>query len=434
MPNETLQKINQAIKDKLAEKKQEKDKEETLGWFSVLADSLGDRIVDAVSQLKIETPTVNVSVPDVNVPEVKVPEAKVTVEIPEIKVPTPQVTVNVPEIKFPEFPSFPAYPAFPKIELPTINVPEPKVTVNVPKIEMPEEMQVKGWVSLMGVDLGHPLPVQLRDASGKPISFDKSGSIVGGGKSDFLTIKGYGQSAFAELLNPDGRVRVELPNGASSLTDTELRASHLDVNQLSGANWSVYLTGASGTVGVVTINPDGNAVSGLTDTELRASSVPVYQVSGSAWSTETSGIARTSNPTAVSNGSSVPASFDDLGRQLIRPVQVRDLVFTARASVSNGTETTLFAGTASAFNDLIYVMASTTSVYGTGGFATIDIRSVRAGGILASIQVPNSSQGTAILSFTPPLPQDEVGSSWTIDMNDITGTTVNVSALFSREI
>ncbi|MEK7180254.1 MAG: hypothetical protein AAB706_02160 [Patescibacteria group bacterium] len=34
-------------------------------------------------------------------------------------------------------------------------------------------------------------------------------------KHDYLTIKGYAQSAFAELLNPDGRVRIEQ---ATSLT------------------------------------------------------------------------------------------------------------------------------------------------------------------------------------------------------------------------
>ena len=42
-----------------------------------------------------------------------------------------------------------------------------------------------------------------------------------------------------------------------------------------------------------------------------------------------SGIARTTNPTAVADGADVSASFDKVGRQLVWPFQVRDLIATA---------------------------------------------------------------------------------------------------------
>lgn len=104
----------------------------------------------------------------INVPKADVPQAQVDVKIPEIKVPAPQVTVTVPDFKVPEI----KLPPFPKI-----TVPRPQVTVNVPPIKIPdlrwpeEEMSIRGWVSLMGVSLNNPLPVQLRDAEGKPLSF-----------------------------------------------------------------------------------------------------------------------------------------------------------------------------------------------------------------------------------------------------------------------
>src|SRR3990167_3312447 len=159
---------------------------------------------------------------------------------------TPIVEVN-PEIKIPDI-------KVPDIYVPEIVVPEPRVTVNVPPIKipeiiMPEEMNVRG----------------------------------------FIQIKGVTCSTGADLLNADNRLRVSVETGGSGLTDSELRASAVPVAQVSGASWSVSVSGSTGTVGVVTIDPDGNATyasstSGLTDTELRASSVPVTQVSGANWS------------------------------------------------------------------------------------------------------------------------------------------------------
>src|SRR3990167_5125318 len=159
---------------------------------------------------------------------------------------TPIVEVN-PEIKIPDI-------KVPDIYVPEIVVPEPRVTVNVPPIKipeiiMPEEMNVRG----------------------------------------FIQIKGVTCSTGADLLNADNRLRVSVETGGSGLTDSELRASAVPVAQVSGASWSVSVSGSTGTVGVVTIDPDGNptyasSTSGLTDTELRASSVPVAQASGANWS------------------------------------------------------------------------------------------------------------------------------------------------------
>ena len=428
----------------------------------------------------------------------------------------------------------------------SVSIPQPKVHVtippiNIPEVKMPDEMNVKGWVSLMGVSLDHPLPVQLRDARGNPINlFENLTTLVsggsGGGKHDHFTIKGFGQSAYADYLNPDNRLRVSVETGGSGLTDAELRATAVPVSQVSGSIWSTAVidifgsTAASGVFNAdnrikVSVETGG---SGLTDSELRASAVPVSQVSGASWSTEATqsgtwnigtvttvtgitnsvaasivdssgvqysgsnpfivsvsgnvtstgayllnadgtyrdtvpisgsvsvsgsitstvvtgptvadvaddgsapvqvgGVARTANPTAVANGDVVKSTHDDLGRQVTRPVQVRDLVQTAYVSLTTGTETTLLAGASGVFHDLIHAIGTNNS----DAAVTVDIRSATGGGIVTSIRIP--ANGTAGASLTVPIPQDVSADTWTADLPDITGTTVTLSGLFSKEV
>jgi len=122
-------------------------------------------ILEAVRDLKIEN-------------KVEVPKAEIDVKIPEIKV--PDVKVNVPPVKIP------------KIDAPNVNVNVPDVIVpkiTIPDIKMPSEMGVKGSVNLNGVDLDNPLPVQLRDAKGKPFKLNLGGGGASGG-SNTKFIKG----------------------------------------------------------------------------------------------------------------------------------------------------------------------------------------------------------------------------------------------------
>jgi hypothetical protein len=183
----------------------------------------------------------------------------------------------------------------------------------------------------------------------------------------------------------------------------------LDVKQLSGSIDSVFVTGSSGTTMVV-----GTTVADAVDD----GSAPIQM----------GGIARTANPTAVAGGDVVKASMDDLGRQIVRPVQVRDLLATAYASLTNGTETTLATATTGGYLDLVYVMGTNSS----DAAVTVDLRGGSGGNIMASIRIP--ANGTAGVSLPVPIPQDATGNAWTADLPDITGTTVNISALFTREV
>lgn len=639
-PNEALQAAKDALDKALAQKQMNQDLIKSLG--PAIIDALKPVLTEIADNSRVTKEELQAAIAGItiNVPKVDVPQAQVEVKIPDIKI--PQVNVTVPDIKIPE------------IKIPIIKVPKPEVTVNVPKIEipdiiMPDEMDVKGWVGFMGYDksfLKNPLPVQLRDSQGNPVKlFDNLTQIMGGGSGagigslsqvgGRLQVDVISQPASAAsitiadifattqasvVVNPDNRVRVELPTGSSGLTDTELRASHLDVQQLSGSIDSVVLTsvdytsgglnvsqvsgavwsttaklldgngnivsvqtpgdamsaaptttlgtvafnlvfdpvanvhkrmiGGSGeangnalrtivatdsvssvivnsgtittvtTVGTVTNSvgaaivdssgvqysttnpiPTNNAqwggavvpaglnetnagvvrtvlmtdsvasvvvnsgtittvttLTGVTNTvNVRldtpdgaysaANPMPTTLVSGGLTSTiavgavvagaaddgsapiKTGGIARTANPSAVTGGQQVSFSADKIGRQITRPVQVRDLIATAYVSLTNGTEATLLAaGGTGVFNDLIYVLGANSS----DAAVMVDIRDVTAGNIVTSIEIP--ANGTSGVSSPVPYPQGNANNNWTVDMPDITGTTVNITALFSKEI
>jgi hypothetical protein len=451
----------------------------------------------------------------------------------KIDIPPAEITATIPDIILPD------------IRVPDVKVPEIKIPpIKIPDIVMPDEMNVRGWVQLQGVDLNNPLPVQLRDAKGNPVNmFENLTSLIsqgGGGGHKIVKISDINASAFS-FINPDGRVQVELPAGATGLTDIELRASSVPVEQVSGSLWSVVVKEIFNSTATDLINADNRLKvsietggGGLTDAELRALSVPVEQVSGSIWSVyatgfgatvgatiidssgvgysgdnplpisgtvavsgvnntvganvvdssgvaysssnplpiddaggsitidgtvsvsgsitstvavgeipsdtadtgsaplKIGGIARTANPSAVAAGDMVTATYDDVGRQLTRPVQVRDLIATAYAALVSGSgygsETTLLAGVAGEYHDLIYIMGSNTSSVAVKA----DIRASTAGTVIMSLEIPAS--GTAGVALPVPQPAPFADQTWTVDLPDETGGNVYISAQFSKEV
>ena len=179
----------------------------------------------------------------------------------------------------------------------------------------------------------------------------------------------------------------------------------------SNATGSVFVTGSSGTVAVV-----GVVVSDAAD-------------DGSA-PNKIGGIARTANPTAVANGDAVSASFDSVGRQLVRPHQVRGLMQTAYATITDSSEDNLITGSASVYLDLVYIMGANNS----NATVNVDIRDKTAGGVVASLSIPANS--TAGMALPIPIPQDTSGQPWTVQNSgsDISNTTVKLTALFTKEV
>lgn len=138
------------------------------------------------------------------------------------------------------------------------------------------------------------------------------------------------------------------------------------------------------------------------------------------------GVAIQTVPTAVADGDRVRFIGDDLGRQLVRHT-ARDLMATAYVQLTNGTETTLIAGVASTFLDLVYVMGANNS----DAAVSIDFRSGTAGSVIKTIEIP--AYGTSGVAPGQPIPMAEVAQAWTADMPDITGTTISLTALFNKE-
>jgi hypothetical protein len=477
----------------------------------------------------------------------------------------------------------PSHVTVPEIKIPEIKVPEPRAHVTVPPIRvpdviMPDEMNVRGFVSLMGIDLGNPLPVQIRDKDGNPVNLiENITSISGGGSaggskivkisdirasasslidqvegalkitgnlsatliaetdtgvvnSDTLRVTqatdsvasvnvydAFGSTAVDSVFNADNRMRVSVETGGSGLTDAELRAAHLDINQVSGTELSTVVnsgtidtvttvttvTGVTNSIAASLVDSTGvqysgsnpvpvtgtvtSTPSGTQDVDVTANSIGLatsanqladghnvtvdnasggsavniqdggnsitvdgsVTVSGGLTSTavegpipsdtadvgsnpvKVGGIARTANPTAVGAGDMVSATYDDTGRQVVRPVQVRDLLQTAYVTADSEGPKTLLAGSSGVFHDLVYLMAANESDVAI----TLDITQTTSGTVQGTLRVPaDSTAGLALGGAT--IPQDHADATWQVDNNasDHSNTTYAVTALFSKEV
>lgn len=180
------------------------------------------------------------------------------------------------------------------------------------------------------------------------------------------------------------------------------------------------LTGVTNTVNVRLDTPDGIVSA--------SNPFPVTFAAGGADSLFVA-VAHTALPAAKSNGADVRVMADKYGRDVNRPIQVRDLIATAFVSLTTGTETTLLAASAGKQYDLIWILLSNEST----AAVQVDLRAVTAGNKVMSFQVP--ANGT--VGIAPPVPLNatsDTGNNWTVDMPDITGTTVDITALFTQEI
>lgn len=143
--------------------------------------------------------------------------------------------------------------------------------------------------------------------------------------------------------------------------------------------------------------------------------------------TEGDGIVRQTNPTPKFDNQPAVPMFDDVGRRITMPFQVRDLVSTASASLTNGTAITLLAaGSGGVFNDCVHVSFANNST------AAANVVLLSDGTIIKTIQVP--ANNTLSIDFTYPLTQPVANTIWSVDMEDVTGTTVNVDAVFVKNV
>jgi hypothetical protein len=127
------------------------------------------------------------------------------------------------------------------------------------------------------------------------------------------------------------------------------------------------------------------------------------------------GVGRTTNPTAVTDGQRVDASFDKIGKQLVA-MAPRERKPTNTISLTTTTETTLLAaGAASVFRDVIYLSISNSG----NNLNRIDIRDVTAGTVRHSIHCDTNA--TVVIPMPTSWPQTTAASAWTAQLSATPG-------------
>ncbi len=145
---------------------------------------------------------------------------------------------------------------------------------------------------------------------------------------------------------------------------------------------------------------------------------------------KTGGVARTTNPTAVSDGQRVNAQFDKVGRQVIVSNSCRELTGDQSTTITSSTAETAIvtAGGAGIFLDL-------TSLTITNSNATTDttvtLRPSTGGTAKGPFQVP--ARGGIVLTFTTPLAQTTANNNWTLQCGTSVASIL-VLATFVRNV
>jgi hypothetical protein len=392
-----------------------------------------DAVIEALDELKINRDILNKIAEAIA--NIKVPEATVKVEIPEIKVPEAKVTVSIPEIT-----------------IPPIHVPEPKVTVNVPPQPAPivniEEKDVLFPdfmdVGLQNVSPKNPLHVMTVGPDGKFVSptggsggpryvkinntvdepIPISGNITSTPGATYyasdaigsvnivqsipidVTVTGATATIGVVTINPDGLPVYGGSSSGGGLTDAELRATQLQVQQVSGYADSVSVIGTVG----------------LTNTELRANSIDVQQASGASWSTSVLSMPAVV-VTSITNSTAVTLlNGEGLARDTWGATQVGTWNIGTVSSVTNSIAVSLLNGGGTTLDprDRNWTISETVPVSGTFYQATQPVSgTVTVASITASTASALVDSTGVQYSGSNPVPTKELRAS--------TGTNTSVA-------
>jgi hypothetical protein len=138
------------------------------------------------------------------------------------------------------------------------------------------------------------------------------------------------------------------------------------------------------------------------------------------------GVARTSNPTAVSNGNRVNAIFDKLGKQVVVGA-IRDVKGVAKQSLANTTETTIIAAVASTFNDVYAIVCTNKSAVNL----FVDFRDSLAGITRMTLAVPANDTRGFTVSVDSAMVQAAVNTAWTATLSTTpTSASVEITMLY----
>ena len=116
---------------------------------------------------------------------------------------------------------------------------------------------------------------------------------------------------------------------------------------------------------------------------------------------------------------------DNQGRQFIAMHDVRSGIYSASATLSNGTATSLIAADSDYFTDIIEISGANSSD------AAITVTLTNDGTTVRSLRFP--ANDTTLLKFDVPTKQNTKNTPWFADMGDFTNTSITIDALFIKK-
>jgi hypothetical protein len=139
-------------------------------------------------------------------------------------------------------------------------------------------------------------------------------------------------------------------------------------------------------------------------------------------------LAKTSNPSAATDGNLVGAMADKLGRQVTVIGNVRDNKASNTITLSSTTSATLVAAIASTYNDIYGLIAANQSATGV----TITLSS-SSGATGIPIYIPANDTRGFMLPSSDGLKQNTVNTNWTAALS-AGSITVKATALYVKNI
>jgi hypothetical protein len=137
------------------------------------------------------------------------------------------------------------------------------------------------------------------------------------------------------------------------------------------------------------------------------------------------GLAKTANPTAVTDGQRVAALFDKLGKQVVVGA-IRTLKGVQKTSITSTTETTVVtAGAAGVFQDVysfVVTNKSATAVF-------VDFRDSTAGTVRMTLAAPAGDTRGFTVPVDSAMPQASAANNWTATVSAAV-TSIEISALY----
>ena len=287
------------------------------------------------------------------------------------------------------------------------------------------------------------------------------------------------------LYNPNLPVTAEVNKTASDATNLQISTSSWDAGVVDSTDSDLSYTGtisaANGAVtsnaaqkGTVSINitgtwvgtlvieghngdlqwvqvsgytASGGTVTSITNNQfvyINSSAFSQVRVRASAWTSGTAtvqtnatgtinavlaqvgGIAKTTQPAAALDGQRANILTDKLGRVVVAPGHVRDLVTNQYTQLTNTTETTIVTAVAATYLDITSLIITNAS----NQAVNVTLRDATAGTTRAVLNL--AANGGVVFNPPAPLKQAAVNSNWTAQLSAT--ATVNITAIAVQNI